>query len=77
MSTVVTYVGAYPTRADLDVYAESGELVRSLRPCVAAGGRTSYRWNGRDNEGRDAPEGVYFLAAAGKAGSGTKVVKVR
>jgi DNA-binding beta-propeller fold protein YncE len=77
VSTVVTYVGASPTRADLNVFAESGELVRSLRPCVAAGGCVSYRWDGRDSECRDAPEGVYFLAAVGKAGSGIKVVKVR
>jgi YVTN family beta-propeller protein len=77
MSTVVTYVGAYPTRADLDVFAESGDLVRSLRPGAVAGGRVSYRWDGRNSEGRNAPEGVYFLAAAGKAGSGIKVVKVR
>ncbi|WP_420454465.1 hypothetical protein [Rubrivirga sp.] len=29
----------------------------------------SFRWNGRDREGRPVPSGVYLVAAAGSDGS--------
>lgn len=47
--------------ATLRVYDASGRLVRTLLDSFVAAGRHSAAWDGRDDAGRSAASGVYFL----------------
>jgi hypothetical protein len=46
-------------RVSLWVVDAKNEVVRELADAVPASGRFQRRWNGRDNEGRIVPDGVY------------------
>ncbi|MEZ5063655.1 MAG: hypothetical protein R3B81_02920 [bacterium] len=61
--------------ADLTLWDVRGRRVRTLRPTDAA--RRDFRWDGRDETGREAPAGVYFWSARhGSARSSGRVTKV-
>ena len=45
------------------VFDVQGKHVRSLRDEVMGAGEHSIAWDLRDDQGRDAPRGVYFLKA--------------
>jgi hypothetical protein len=49
-----------PRRGTLIVFDASGRQVRTLESGDFAAGEHTPRWDGRDNEGRAVPEGVYF-----------------
>ena len=57
--------------ARLVVYAPSGRRVATLADGVLEAGEHSRSWNGRDDDDRPVPAGVYFyrLEAGGKAES--------
>jgi hypothetical protein len=52
-----------PSRARLSIYDVTGRLVRSLVDATLASGAHSATWDGRDDAGRPAPSGVYFVRA--------------
>jgi hypothetical protein len=52
---------ASPSRVTLKVYDLAGRRVRSLVDGSLAAGRYTFRWDGRDGEGREASQGIYFL----------------
>jgi hypothetical protein len=60
----------------LDLYDVSGRLVRNLVRGARPAGEYADRWDGRDDEGRKAPAGVYFarLQANGQQASRSFVV---
>jgi agmatine/peptidylarginine deiminase len=59
----------YPDRVQLAVYDVRGRLVRRLVDGQRPAGATEIDWDGRDDDGRPVPAGVYFfrLRAAGIA----------
>ena len=60
----------------LHVYDVRGRLVRSLNPNGGQGGAAV--WDGRSDDGRDAPAGAYFLELrAGEGRARAKVLKLR
>ena len=58
--TVISYQLAAPGRVNLGVYDVAGRLVRTLENGPREAGRQSVIWDGRDNAGRTAANGVYF-----------------
>ena len=60
----------------LDLYNVAGRKVRTLVRDVRPAGEYADRWDGRDEEGRQAPAGVYFarLLANGQQESRSFVV---
>ncbi len=60
------------------IYSVNGQLVRSLREDNATPGAYEVRWNGKDNGGRVAPSGIYFVSIKqGTESSQTRVVLAR
>ncbi|HTY08631.1 MAG TPA: FlgD immunoglobulin-like domain containing protein [Candidatus Edwardsbacteria bacterium] len=68
-STVIAY--QLPATADvsLKIYNIAGQLVRTMVSARQAAGAHSVRWNGDDDQGRRAAEGVYLyqLQAGGRS----------
>jgi hypothetical protein len=64
---------ALPPRAEaaIRIYAVSGRLVRTI---PATPGAATVSWDGRDENGRDAPSGVYFARL--EAGEERRSVKL-
>ena len=64
----VAYAGKIPGSAELRIYNQRGQLVRSVAGlnCSQEGG--SFLWDGSDNLGRQLPSGIYlFVLSQGKA----------
>ncbi|MBD3367114.1 MAG: T9SS type A sorting domain-containing protein [Candidatus Eisenbacteria bacterium] len=59
-ATSVAFEMAEPGRVTVAVYDVSGRLVRTLLDRHVAGGSTSVRWDGRDENGRQVASGTYF-----------------
>ena len=66
-STTFRFDLAYADQAELVVFDAQGRLVRTLFRGQASGGRNEIVWDGRDDQGREVPSGVYYyrLRAAG------------
>jgi immune inhibitor A len=58
--------------ASVTIHDLSGRRLRTLRVSAGdfAGDRRVARWDGRDDDGRPLPSGVYFFGVAGGAGDG-------
>lgn len=54
----------------LEVFALQGGRVRELANAVAATGRSTVVWDGRDDHGRTVPAGVYFVRLTTRDGIG-------
>ncbi len=61
----------------LDIVATSGRVVRRLTAPGSAFETTALVWDGRDQDGRDAPSGVYIARLSGVAGAEVKMVLLR
>jgi hypothetical protein len=57
---VLRFSLAAPRRGSLTVFDASGRKVRTLESGGLARGVHAPRWDGRDDAGRTAPEGIYF-----------------
>jgi flagellar hook assembly protein FlgD len=71
--TCVSFAVAAPQRASLKVYDLKGSIVRTLFDGVVAS--TDHRevvWDGRDENGHQAPAGVYIYRLEAGTFSGTK-----
>jgi hypothetical protein len=66
------------SRPDIGIYDVTGRLVRSITTGMLYPARHSFEWDGRDNDGAEVPQGVYFcrISAGGAAAAG-KVVLAR
>jgi flagellar hook assembly protein FlgD len=58
----------------LDVLDLSGRHVRALAPRRFEAGAAELTWDGRDDLGRSAPAGVYWLRVSGDAGDASRRV---
>ena len=60
------------------IYSVNGQLVRTLREDTATPGAYEVRWNGKDDGGRIAPSGIYFVSVKqGSESSQTRIVMAR
>jgi PKD repeat protein len=60
------------------IFSVNGQLVRSLREDTATPGSYEVRWNGKDDGGRTAPSGIYFVSIKqGTESSQTRIVMAR
>lgn len=77
-ATTIGFALASATQVELGVYDLSGRLVRSLARGHLGAGAHRIEWNGRDDEGRRATPGVYFVRLEGGAHPvEAKLVKVQ
>lgn len=68
--------GAGPV--SIRVFSVNGSLVRTLREQTGSPGSYEVRWNGKDDGGRTAPSGIYFVSVKqGFETSTTRVVLAR
>ena len=67
--TTIAFAGAPQQTVQLDVFDIRGRLVKRLADGVPSEGRVG--WDGRDQNGRQVPQGTYFL----RMRSGTEVQK--
>ena len=65
------YIEGLVAETEISIMAVHGELVRRME---TRGGRG--RWDGRDQEGRLVPSGMYLIVALGKNGEGVAYGKV-
>ena len=73
-STRIQLVGAEVSgRERVEIISVNGRRLRSLE----LGGDASAFWDGRDDQGRDLPAGVYYARLAGTDLRGTRVVRLR
>jgi hypothetical protein len=74
----LAYVVPEPGPAVLAVYDQAGRRVRTLVQGIAAAGRATAVWDGRDSDGRTAGAGVYLITMTTSAGSAaTRAVVLR
>ncbi len=60
------------------IFSVNGRLVRSLRDEYATPGPYEVRWNGKDDSGRAAPSGIYFVSVRqGTESSENRIVLAR
>ena len=52
------------TRGTLDIFDVAGRLVRSVWHGRASDATASITWDGFDEKGREAPDGIYFARLA-------------
>ncbi len=69
--------GRLETRGELQVFSSAGKCIRRLSPASVEPGCSVWRWDGRDEQGREAPAGVYLFAPAGMRSAGVRGVKLR
>jgi PKD repeat protein len=76
--TTIKYALRDSGPVSIRIFSVSGQLVRSLREDTAAPGAYEVRWNGKDDSGRTAPSGIYFVSIKqGAESSQTRVVLAR
>jgi hypothetical protein len=66
-TTTISYQAGASDRVVLTIYDVAGRAVKTLVDAGPAAGPRQVQWNGRDTEGKPAPEGVYFYTV--KAGT--------
>ena len=65
-------------RVALSVFRADGTLIRRFARGELTAGRHDFTWDGRDDSGRTAPAGVYFVRLdAGRQSLGEKIVRLR
>lgn len=66
--------GIKPLDGVLKIYDAAGRLVRGMNIELNHTGRTSVSWDGKDDRGRDAASGVYFLKIVSPAGEASRKI---
>ncbi len=75
---IVTYTLSAPLTMTVDVRGPSGAVIRRLvRSESRANGTQSVTWDGRDEQGRPLPNGVYSVVVVGVSDTGEQVREVR
>jgi hypothetical protein len=69
-STVISFTLPETGKVTVNIYNETGQLVRSLVDREMPAGRQSLNWNGRDQSGKTVAAGVYLyrLVVTSRAG---------
>jgi hypothetical protein len=74
--STICYVLRRPGTVSLRIYDVCGSLVRTLHDGLVDAGEQHHAWDGRDDEGRRLPSGVYLcaLTAAGSVSTGSMIL---
>lgn len=72
MSTTIRFALNGKTRATLDIFSVSGQKVRTLIDADLESGQHRLSWDGRDNNGRVVPSGLYVYRVRTEHGSVSK-----
>jgi len=72
-ATIINFSLPAPGKITLNIYDETGQLVRRLADGEMARGRHSARWNGRNQSGRLVAAGMYFYKIVVQSGNGEVV----
>ncbi len=76
--TTIKYTLRDSGPVSIRIFSVNGQLVRSLREDYATPGPYEVRWNGKDDGGRTAPSGVYFVSVKqGTESSQNRIVLAR
>jgi PKD repeat protein len=76
--TTIRYAIRESGPVSIRIFSVNGQLVRSLREDYTTPGAYEVRWNGKDDGGRTAPSGIYFVSVKqGIESSTTRVVLAR
>ena len=62
----ITYKLTHPTDVSLEIYDVYGNLIKSFQKQYTISGYHSIIWDGKDNNGNEAPSGVYFYQLKSK-----------
>lgn len=77
-STSLRFTLARASRVRVDVHDVGGRLVRALGPRLLDAGPHAIAWDGRDDAGREAGAGLYFVRVEGGGVTGlVRVVRTR
>jgi flagellar hook assembly protein FlgD len=75
---VIQYQLPVPGPVVLEIFDQTGALVRRLSQESQPSGSHEIRWDGRDGAGRAVPGGVYLLRLAGDGRTVTeRVIRIR
>jgi hypothetical protein len=75
---LITCAPALQGRIGLSIYDVSGRVVRSLPVPPFPSPSSSFRWDGKDDQGRPVGSGIYFVRAAeGGSSVATKILLLR
>jgi hypothetical protein len=69
--TVIRFALARASAVDLRIYDAAGRLVKGMSFGARPAGQQEIRWDGRDEQGRKAPAGVYLTRIT--TGDGTRL----
>ncbi|MBN2461086.1 MAG: T9SS type A sorting domain-containing protein, partial [Candidatus Cloacimonetes bacterium] len=58
--TMISFQMAYPGRIRIDVFNLRGQLIRNLLDEIRLAGKYQITWNGRDEQDRHVPSGIYL-----------------
>ena len=72
-STVLRFTTQTAGLVTVRVFNARGQLVRTLAEEVFSSGRHEIPWDGRDNQGLDAPSGIYYAQARTSLGTEDKL----
>jgi hypothetical protein len=72
----ITFNLAKAAKVKVRIYNSIGQLVKTVIDDVCEAGASMLRWNGRDDEGKRLPSGIYFysLETEGYKGSGKMIM---
>ncbi|MGB3478040.1 MAG: T9SS type A sorting domain-containing protein [bacterium] len=71
-NTVIEFSLNKKSKVNLDIYDQSGRLVKTLINGVIDADKDEVRWDGRDAQGKELPSGVYFLRMVSEAVTQTR-----
>jgi len=78
LETTIRYAVPAAGAVSIRVYSVRGQLVKTLRQESGNPGTYEVRWNGKDDQGRQAPSGIYFVSVQqGFMNSTTRLVLAR
>jgi len=78
LETTIRYAVPAAGPVSIRVYSVRGQLVRTLRQESGNPGTYEVRWNGKDDQGRQSPSGIYFVSVQqGAMNSTTRLVLAR
>ncbi len=69
----ISYAVTMPAQVTLRLCTANGRLVRTLGPLPVDGGQSTFLWDGRDNQGRTLPAGLYLCELYAEAQDGQRI----
>lgn len=75
-NTTIAFTVAKRGFVSINIYDETGRLIRNLLDKIMEPGSYKEIWNGKDTEGRTVPSGSYFCIIKNNGTSTTKIIRI-